>query len=145
MALDEADCLRGMGGSKTFRELLNQCDDARVRYRFVATATPSPNDYEELLAYAQWLGVMDISQAKTRFFQRDSEKADNLTLRPHKVAEFWAWVCDVGPLRVEAVRPRPSFSRTTRATRSPRCACTGTCCPATTATPARSATGSCAW
>ena len=37
-----ADCLRGMGGSKTFRELLNQCDDAGVRYRFVATATPSP-------------------------------------------------------------------------------------------------------
>jgi hypothetical protein len=63
-----------------------------VPYRFVATATPSPNEYIELLAYADFLGVMDISQAKTRFFKRDSTKADVLTLHPHKEREFWLWV-----------------------------------------------------
>jgi hypothetical protein len=38
------------------------------------------------------LGVMDVGQAKTRFFQRNSEKNDDLTLYPHKEREFWLWV-----------------------------------------------------
>lgn len=100
-SLDEADCLRGFGGSKTFREFmaLFAGDDRAagvrtdgIRYRFVATATPSPNDYIELLAYAAYLGIMDVAAAKTRFFKRNSEKADHLTLHPHKEEEFWLWV-----------------------------------------------------
>ena len=35
---------------------------------------------------------MDTGEALTRFFQRDSEKAGNLTLYPHKEREFWLWV-----------------------------------------------------
>ena len=103
-SLDEASCLRGFGGTKTFREFmaLFAGDDRRnmhervqghsVRYRFVATATPSPNDLIELLAYSAFLDVLDVSQAKTRFFKRDSTKADNLTLHAHKEREFWLWV-----------------------------------------------------
>jgi hypothetical protein len=63
-----------------------------VPFRFVATATPSPNEYIEILAYAAFLGIMDVGQAKTRFFKRNSEKADALTLHPHKEREFWLWV-----------------------------------------------------
>jgi hypothetical protein len=63
-----------------------------MRYKFVATATPSPNEYVELLAYAAFLEVMDVGQAKTRFFKRNSEEADNLTIHPHKEEEFWLWV-----------------------------------------------------
>ncbi|MEY4417340.1 MAG: hypothetical protein RIQ53_4633 [Pseudomonadota bacterium] len=103
-SLDEAACLRGFGGTKTFREFmaLFAGDDRRsmherlrsdgVRYRFVATATPSPNEYVELLAYCAFLGVMDVGQAKTRFFKRDSTKADQLTIHPHKEREFWLWM-----------------------------------------------------
>lgn len=102
-SLDEASVLRGLGGSKTFREFMrlftgdagpngNRRGTECVPYRFVATATPSPNDYIELLAYADFLGVMDVSQAKTRFFKRDSTQADKLTLHPHKEEEFWLWV-----------------------------------------------------
>jgi DNA modification methylase len=102
-SLDEASCLRGFGGTKTFREFMalfagdRKTMDARifgeaVKYRFVATATPSPNDFIELLAYSAFLGVMDIGQAKTRFFKRNSEKADELTIHPHKEREFWLWV-----------------------------------------------------
>lgn len=102
-SLDEASVLRGLGGSKTFREFMRLfTGDAgpmqmrrgaeNIKYRFVATATPSPNDYIELLAYADFLGIMDVSQAKTRFFKRDSTKADNLTLQPHREEEFWLWV-----------------------------------------------------
>ncbi len=102
-SLDEASVLRGLGGSKTFREFMriftgdggplgDRKGKEGVKYRFVATATPSPNEYIELLAYADFLGVMDVSQAKTRFFKRDSTKADKLTLHAHKEQEFWMWV-----------------------------------------------------
>ncbi|MDP3859873.1 MAG: DNA methyltransferase [Stagnimonas sp.] len=92
-SLDEGDCLRGFGGSKTFREFMRHFEhNAKLRFRFVATATPSPNEYIELLAYAAFLEVMDVGQAKTRFFKRNSEKADELTLHPHKEQEFWLWV-----------------------------------------------------
>lgn len=90
VSLDEAAVLRGMGGTKTFRTFIRTF--MNVPYRFVATATPSPNDYIELLSYAGFLDVMDIGQAKTRFFKRNSEKADQLTLMQHKEREFWLWV-----------------------------------------------------
>lgn len=102
-SLDEAAILRGFGGTKTFREFMaifagdrktmnERVIGEAVPYRFVATATPSPNEYIELLAYSAFLGVMDVGQAKTRFFKRNSEKADELTIHPHKEREFWLWV-----------------------------------------------------
>jgi DNA modification methylase len=89
-SLDEAAVLRGFGGSKTFREFMRLYDG--VKYKFVATATPSPNEFIELLAYAAFLGVMEVGEAKTRWFKRNSEKADQLTLHEHKKREFWLWV-----------------------------------------------------
>lgn len=91
VSLDEAAILRGFGGTKTFRELMGLYEGSSA-YRFVATATPSPNDYIELLAYAAFLDILDVGQAKTRFFKRDSEHADRLTLLPHMEHEFWMWV-----------------------------------------------------
>lgn len=89
VSLDEAAVLRSFG-SKTYQTFLSLFDS--VRYRFVATATPDPNRYKELIHYAGFLGVMDTGQALTRWFQRDSTQANNLTLYPHKEGEFWAWV-----------------------------------------------------
>ena len=86
---DEASVLRGFG-TKTYQEFLPLF--SKVPYRFVATATPSPNRYKELIHYAGYLGVMDTGQALTRFFQRDSTKANNLTLYKGKEQEFWLWV-----------------------------------------------------
>jgi hypothetical protein len=91
VSLDEAAILRGFGGTKTFREFM-ALYEGTGNYRFVATATPSPNDYIELLAYAAFLDILDVGQAKTRFFKRDSEHADELTLLPHMEHEFWMWV-----------------------------------------------------
>jgi DNA modification methylase len=89
VSLDEASVLRSFG-SKTYQTFLTLFDE--VPYRFVATATPSPNRYKELIHYAGFLGVMDTGQALTRFFQRDSKQANNLTLYPHKEREFWLWL-----------------------------------------------------
>lgn len=89
VSLDEASILRSYG-SKTFQTFLGLFTE--VPFKFVATATPSPNRYKELIHYAGFLGVMDTGQALTRFFQRDSQKANQLTLYPHKKREFWLWV-----------------------------------------------------
>lgn len=88
-SLDEASVLRSYG-SKTYQEFLPLFSG--VKFKFVATATPSPNRYKELIHYAGFLGIMDTGQALTRFFQRDSSKANNLTLYPHKEREFWLWL-----------------------------------------------------
>ena len=89
VSLDEASVLRSFG-SKTYQTFLTLFGN--IPYRFVATATPSPNRYKELIHYAGFLGVMDTGQALTRFFQRDSSKANNLTLYAHKEREFWLWL-----------------------------------------------------
>ena len=88
-ALDEASVLRSFG-SKTYQTFLEKFRG--VPYKLVATATPSPNRYKELIHYAGYLEVMDTGQALTRFFQRDSTKANNLTLYPNMEDEFWLWV-----------------------------------------------------
>lgn len=88
-SLDEASVLRSFG-SKTYQTFLEKFKN--VPYKLVATATPSPNKYKELIHYAGYLEVMDTGQALTRFFQRDSTKANNLTLYPNMEDEFWMWV-----------------------------------------------------
>ena len=88
-SLDEASVLRSFG-SKTYQTFLDKFKG--VRYKLVATATPSPNKYKELIHYAGYLEVMDTGQALTRFFQRDSTKANNLTLYPSQEDEFWMWI-----------------------------------------------------
>ncbi|MDY3984841.1 SNF2-related protein [Dysosmobacter sp.] len=88
-ALDEASVLRSFG-SKTYQEFLRMFRG--IPFKLVSTATPSPNRYKELIHYAGFLEIMDTGQALTRFFQRDSTKANNLTLYPHKEDEFWLWM-----------------------------------------------------
>jgi hypothetical protein len=60
--------------------------------RLVATATPSPNRYKELIHYGAFLGIMESGQALTRFFKRDSTQANNLTLLESQERNFWLWL-----------------------------------------------------
>jgi DNA modification methylase len=88
-ALDEAAVLRSFG-SKTYQTFLDKFKG--VPYKLVSTATPAPNKYKEIIHYAGFLEVMDTGQALTRWFKRDSTKANNLTLYEGKEQEFWLWV-----------------------------------------------------
>ena len=89
VSLDEASVLRSFG-SKTYQTFLDKFKG--IKYKLVATATPDPNKYKEIIHYGGFLEVMDTGQALTRYFKRDSQKANNLTLYPHKESEFWLWV-----------------------------------------------------
>lgn len=88
-SLDEAAVLRSFG-SKTYQTFLDKFKG--VPFKLVSTATPSPNKYKELIHYGGYLEIMDTGQALTRFFQRDSTKANNLTLYPARENEFWLWL-----------------------------------------------------
>ncbi|PVH27030.1 DNA methyltransferase [Sphingobacterium corticibacter] len=89
VSFDEASILRNLK-TETTNYVLHYFK--QIPYRFVATATPTPNDFIEILNYADYLGVIDRGHALTRFFQRDSTKAGHLTLYENKKEEFWKWV-----------------------------------------------------
>ena len=93
VSLDEAAVLRSYG-SKTYQTFFPKFKG--IKYKLVATATPSPNRYKELIHYAGFLDLMDTGQALTRFFKRDSTKANNLQLYPSMEREFWLWVASWG-------------------------------------------------
>lgn len=89
VSFDEASILRNLKTETTnyviqyFKQIPN---------RFVATATPTPNDYIEILNYAVFLGVASRGHLLTRFFKRNPTKAGDLRLNPNKIKEFWQWV-----------------------------------------------------
>ena len=89
VSFDEASAIRNL---KTQTANMVIKEFSSIPFRFVFTATPTPNNFLEILNYAQFLGVVDRGHALTRFFQRDSTKAGQLTLYPNKKDEFWKWV-----------------------------------------------------
>lgn len=105
--LDEAAVLRSFG-SKTYQTFLDKFKG--VQYKFVLTATPDPNKYKELIHYAGYHEIMDTGQALTRFFQRDSTKANNLTIYPHKEREFWLWVSSWALFYTKPSDVNPAYS-----------------------------------
>jgi len=89
VSFDEASILRNLQ-TETTNFVIKYFQ--QIPYRFVATASPAPNDYIEILNYAVFLNVASRGHLLTRFFQRDSTKAGSLTLYPNKAKEFWQWV-----------------------------------------------------
>lgn len=93
VSFDEASILRNLK-TETTNYVLKFF--GKVSLRYVFTATPTPNDYIEILNYAVFLNVISRGHALTRFFQRDSTKAGHLTLYPNKEKEFWQWCATWG-------------------------------------------------
>ncbi|MBO0947552.1 DNA methyltransferase [Fibrella forsythiae] len=89
VSFDEASILRSLD-TDTTQTILDTFQ--AVEFRFVCTATPSPNRFLELINYADYLSIMDRGQALTRFFERDSTTAGNLSIHPRRATEFWHWM-----------------------------------------------------
>lgn len=72
----------------------------RVRYRFLATATPSPNDFIELGNSSEALGYMGYMDMLGKFFKNNQNSVDSnnrnigekFYLKPHAEKDFFAWV-----------------------------------------------------
>lgn len=72
----------------------------KIPYRFLSTATPSPNDFIELGTSSEALGYMGYMDMLTKFFNNNQNSVDSTNrnigekfyLKPHAEKDFFAWV-----------------------------------------------------
>jgi superfamily II DNA or RNA helicase len=72
----------------------------KIPYRFLSTATPSPNDFIELGTSSEALGYMGYMDMLTKFFKNNQNSVDSTNrnigekfyLKPHAENDFFAWV-----------------------------------------------------
>lgn len=99
--LDESSILKNFDGAikqqvTTFLK--------KVKYRFLFTATPSPNDYIELGTSSEALGYLGYMDMLSKFFKNNQNNVAKLSqiskarqgeewyLKPHAENDFWQWV-----------------------------------------------------
>lgn len=95
--LDESSILKNFAG-KTRDAIVAFIK--RVPYRFLSTATPSPNDFIELGNSSEALGYMGYMDMLTKFFRSNQNSVDSnnrnigekFYLKPHAERDFFAWV-----------------------------------------------------
>ena len=72
----------------------------KIPYRYLSTATPSPNDFIELGTSSEALGYMGYMDMLTKFFKNNQNSVDSnnrnigekFYLKPHAEIDFFAWV-----------------------------------------------------
>jgi hypothetical protein len=90
VSLDESSILKSFSGS-TKRLLVDKFAD--TKYRLSASATPAPNDLEELCNHAHFLGVMTPQEMRTTFFIADSRgEFMRYRLKGHAKDAFFTWL-----------------------------------------------------
>lgn len=89
IVLDESSILKSYCG-KVKQEIVDQFQ--KTPYRLSCTATPAPNDYEELGNQAEFLGVCSRSEMLSEYFVHDNGQTQKWRLKGHAVKEFWKWV-----------------------------------------------------
>lgn len=86
---DEASILKNSDG-KTRKAITAFM--SKVEYRFLYTATPSPNDYMELGCSSEALGVMPRNQMLGMYFTNGGETTQQWEIKGHARKKFWRWV-----------------------------------------------------
>lgn len=94
---DESSILKNFDG-----KIKNQVNSfiKKVPYRFLSTATPSPNDFIELGTSSEALGYMGYMDMLTKFFKNNQNSVDSNNrnigekyyLKPHAEKDFFSWV-----------------------------------------------------
>ena len=95
--LDESSILKNFNG-----QIKNQITAfvKKIPYRFLSSATPSPNDFIELGTSSEALGYMGYMDMLTKFFKSNQNSVDSnnrnigekFYLKPHAEIDFFAWV-----------------------------------------------------
>jgi len=95
--LDESSILKNFDG-KIKQEVTSFVK--KIPYRFLSTATPSPNDFIELGTSSEALGYMGYMDMLGKFFKQNNNAVDSTNrnigekfyLKPHAEKDFFAWV-----------------------------------------------------
>jgi len=93
--LDESSILKNFDG-----KIKNQITAfiKKMPYRFLSTATPSPNDFIELGTSSEALGYMGYMDMLGKFFKNNNDSIDpkhageKWYLKPHAEKDFFSWV-----------------------------------------------------
>lgn len=93
--LDESSILKNFDG--TIKSQISAFI-RKVKYRFLSTATPSPNDFVELGNSSEALGFMGYTDMLTKFFANNKDTVSpagigvEWVLKVHAKESFWRWV-----------------------------------------------------
>ena len=89
IVLDESSILKSHTG-KTRTAIIESCQS--VPYRLSCTATPSPNDFEELGNQCEFLGVMTRTEMLATYFVNDTGDTGTWRLKGWGASKFWEWM-----------------------------------------------------
>jgi DNA modification methylase len=89
LVLDESSILKAHDG-KTRQRIIDSAQG--VPYRLSCTATPSPNDFEELGNQCEFLGVMTRTEMLATYFVNDTGDTGTWRLKGWGQSRFWEWM-----------------------------------------------------
>lgn len=89
LVLDESSILKSHDG-KTRANIIEQSQ--MVPYRLSCTATPSPNDFDELGNQCEFLGVMTRNEMLATYFVNDTGDTGTWKLKGWGSERFWEWM-----------------------------------------------------
>lgn len=89
IVLDESSILKAHDG-KTRQRIIDAAQS--VPYRLSCTATPSPNDFEELGNQCEFLGVMSRTEMLATYFVNDTGDTGTWRLKGWGASKFWEWM-----------------------------------------------------
>lgn len=89
LVLDESSILKSHDG-KTRTKIIDQSQS--VPYRLSCTATPSPNDFDELGNQCEFLGVMTRNEMLATYFVNDTGDTGTWKLKGWGSERFWEWM-----------------------------------------------------
>lgn len=88
IVLDESSILKNFTG--VYKRLIIE-NFKSTRFKLACTATPAPNDLNEIGNHAEFLDVMDANDMRMRWFVRD-EGMNNYRLKGHAENDFFGWI-----------------------------------------------------
>lgn len=89
LVLDESSILKAHDG-KTRTRIIDSAQG--IPYRLSCTATPSPNDFEELGNQCEFLGVMTRTEMLATYFVNDTGDTGTWRLKGWGASKFWEWM-----------------------------------------------------
>lgn len=89
IVLDESSILKSFDGA-TKKKLVDAFD--QTPYKLACTATPSPNDPEELGNHAEFLNVMSRAEMLAMYFVHDAGDTGEWRIKGHAIKHFWEFV-----------------------------------------------------
>jgi len=87
--LDEASIIKSKDGA-TRNAIID--GTRHIPFRLACTATPAPNDHQELGNQAEFVGAMSLTEMLATYFCHDGGDTSKWRLKGHAKQDFWRWV-----------------------------------------------------